>query len=121
MIAGMYFTHGSAPFVSQPVMVARLTPLRRRLTLEQLQRRQMSAVEYRIKGRIWPMLEQNSTFWSGGTLDGMKEGFLTPGVIFGPFPVTGRLRFLVGSGIQIAVTQFHQFNHRWILSIRFPF
>ena len=47
MIAGMYFTHGSAPFVSQPVMVARLTPLRRHLALEQLQRRQMSVVERR--------------------------------------------------------------------------
>jgi hypothetical protein len=80
-----------------------------------------TSVDYRIKGKLWPMIEQNSTFWSGGLLDGKKQTFLTPGVVIGPFPITGRLRFLMGAGVQIAVTQFHQFNHRWILSIRFPF
>jgi len=80
-----------------------------------------STVDYRIKGKIWPMLEQNSTFWSGGVLDGRKQVFLTPGLVVGPFPVVGRLRFAIGSGVQIAVTRFHQFNHRWILSLRFPF
>jgi hypothetical protein len=80
-----------------------------------------TAVDYRIKGKLWPMIEQNSTFWSGGVLDGKKQTLVTPGIVIGPFPITGRLRFLMGGGVQIAVTQFHQFNHRWILSIRFPF
>jgi hypothetical protein len=26
-----------------------------------------------------------------------------------------------GAGVQIAVTSFHQYDHRWIFSIRFPF
>jgi hypothetical protein len=38
-----------------------------------------TAVDYRIKGKIWPMLEQNSKFWSGGVLDGKKQVFLLPG------------------------------------------
>jgi len=80
-----------------------------------------TAVDYKIKGKIWPMLEQNSVFWSGGTLDGKKQVFLTPGLVFGGFSVAERLRFAFGAGVQIAVTQFHQFNHRWILSVRFPF
>jgi hypothetical protein len=80
-----------------------------------------TAVEYKIKGKIWPLLEQNSTFWSGGTLDGKKEVFLTPGLLLGRFPLAERLHLLVGGGVQIAATQFHQFNHRWILSVRFPF
>jgi hypothetical protein len=80
-----------------------------------------TAVNYRIKGRIWPMLEQNSMFWSGGALDGKKQVFLTPGLVLGSFPVAERLRFTIGSGVQIAVTEFHQYNHRWILSLRFPF
>jgi hypothetical protein len=80
-----------------------------------------TAVDYKIKGRIWPMLEQNSEFWSGGILDGKKQVFLTPGLVFGGFPIAERLRFAIGTGVQIAVTQFHQFNHRWILSVRFPF
>jgi hypothetical protein len=80
-----------------------------------------TAVNYKLKGKIWPMLEQNSTFWSGGTLDGMKQVFLTPGVVLSSFQIAERLHFAVGGGVQIAATRFHQFNHRWILSVRFPF
>jgi hypothetical protein len=80
-----------------------------------------TAVNYKIKGKIWPMLEQNSIFWSGGTLDGKKEVFLTPGIVLGSFPLAERLHLTIGGGVQIAVTQFHQYNHRWIASVRFPF
>ena len=80
-----------------------------------------TAVNYKIKGKIWPMLEQNSTFWSGGVLDGKKQVFLTPGLVLGGFPIAERLHLSVGAGVQIAVTQFHQYNHRWIVSVRFPF
>jgi len=67
------------------------------------------------------MLEQNSVFWSGGVLDGKKQVFLTPGIVLGPFNVAERLRFGIGTGVQIAVTEFHQYDHRWVLSLRFPF
>jgi hypothetical protein len=80
-----------------------------------------TAVDYKVKGKIWPMLEQNSIFWSGGTLDGKKEVFLTPGLVLGSVPLAERLHLTVGGGLQIAATQFHQYNHRWILSVRFPF
>ncbi len=80
-----------------------------------------TAVNYKIKGRIWPMLEQNSVFWSGGTLDGKKQVFLTPGLVLGSFQAAERLRFAIGAGVQLAVTEFHQYNHRWVLSLRFPF
>jgi len=80
-----------------------------------------TAVDYRIKGKIWPMLEQNSIFWSGGNLHGKKEVFLTPGLVLGSFPLAERLHLSIGGGVQIAATSFHQYNHRWILSVRFPF
>jgi len=80
-----------------------------------------TAVDYKIKSKIWPMIEQNSTFWSDGTLDGKKEVFLTPGVVLGSVPLAERLHLSVGGGVQIAATQFHQYNHRWIFSVRFPF
>jgi hypothetical protein len=80
-----------------------------------------TAVNYRIKGKIWPMLEQNSTFSSGGTLDGKKAVFLTPGLILGSVPLEGRLRIAIGGGFQTSVTSYHPYNHRWILSVRFPF
>jgi hypothetical protein len=80
-----------------------------------------TAVNYKIKNKIWPMLEQNSTFWSGGALDGKKQVFVTPGIVLGSFAIAERLRFAIGTGVQIAVTEFHQYNHRWVLSLRFPF
>jgi hypothetical protein len=78
-------------------------------------------VDYRIKGKVWPMLEQNSTFWLDGPLTGNKQVFLTPGLVLGSFPFMERVRVSVGAGLQIAVSSFHQYNHRWIFSIRFPF
>jgi len=77
--------------------------------------------QYRIKRVIWPMLEANSTFWSGGHNAGKKQMFLTPGIVFGSFRIKERLRIAVGAGEQIAVTQFHTYNHRFILSLRLPF
>jgi hypothetical protein len=80
-----------------------------------------TAVNYRIKGGIWPMLEQNSTFWHGGVYDGKNEVFLTPGIVLGSFPFAGRTHIALGAGVQTAVTAYHQYNHRWIVSVRFPF
>jgi hypothetical protein len=80
-----------------------------------------TAVDYRIRGILWPMLEQNSNFWFGGTLDGKKQTFLTPGLIFGSFPLEKRVHIAVGGGFQTAVTTYHQYNHRWIFSLRLPF
>jgi hypothetical protein len=78
-------------------------------------------VDYRIKGKIWPMIEQNSTFWVDGPLSGNKQVFLTPGIVVGPFSLHERLHVGFGFGVQTAVSAFHQYNHRWIFSIRFPF
>jgi hypothetical protein len=39
----------------------------------------------------------------------------------GAFPVVERLHVGFGAGVQIAVTQFHRYDHRWIASARFPF
>jgi hypothetical protein len=77
--------------------------------------------EYSIKGKIWPMIEQNSTFFSDGPDSGKKQTFLTPGVVFGMFKIAERLRVGIGGGVQIAATQFHTYNHRWIWTVRFPF
>lgn len=80
-----------------------------------------TAFQYGIKGKIWPMIEQNSTFFSDGPNSGKKQTFLTPGIVFGTFRVGERLGVLVGGGVQIAATQFHTYDHRWISTVRFPF
>jgi hypothetical protein len=37
------------------------------------------------------------------------------------FQIAERLRFGIGGGAQIAATQFHKYDHRWIWIVRFPF
>jgi hypothetical protein len=80
-----------------------------------------TAVNYRIRGTVWPILELNATSWVGGTLDGQKEVFLTPGIVIGSFALGERVHLGAGAGVQIAVSQFHRYNHRWIASVRLPF
>ena len=80
-----------------------------------------TAVDLRIKGMLWPMIELNATHWSGGTNDGQGEVFVTPGVVVGSFPLAERLHLGLGAGVQIAVSQFRRYNHRWIASVRLPF
>ncbi len=80
-----------------------------------------TAFQYRVLRKIWPELEVNSTFFSDGPNDGKKQTFLTPGLVLGKFPIWQRLGFTIGGGVQTAVTRFHTFNHKWILTVRFPF
>ena len=37
------------------------------------------------------------------------------------FPIYKRLAFTIGGGVQIAATDFHTYNHKYILPVRFPF
>ena len=80
-----------------------------------------TAFQYNIKGKIWPMIEQNSNFFADGPDIGKKETFLTPGVVFGNFQIAERLHLGIGAGVQIAATQFHTYNHRWVWTVRLPF
>ena len=80
-----------------------------------------TAFLYHVFQTLWPELEVNSTFWKDGTLNGKKQTFLTPGLIIGRFKRRGHLLMAVGAGFQIAVTQYHQYNHAPVFTIRFPF
>ena len=77
--------------------------------------------QYNVVKKVWPEVEINSTFLKDGPNSGKKQSFVTPGLIIGSFPIAERLRFTFGGGVQIAATQFHPYNHRWIWTLRFPF
>jgi len=77
--------------------------------------------QYRVLRKLWPEVELNSTFFQDGKNDGMKQNFMTPGLVMGRFHFLGRMGFTIGGGYQIATTHFHTNNHNAILSIRFPF
>jgi hypothetical protein len=80
-----------------------------------------STLQYRVLRKIWPEVEFNSTFYSNGPYDGKKQVFVTPGFVLGKFPIWHRLGITLGTGVQIAATQFHTYNHRYILTLRVPF
>jgi hypothetical protein len=77
--------------------------------------------QYRVLRKVWPELEMNSTFYHDGPNAGRKQVFLTPGFVFGKFPIWRRLGATVGLGVPIATTHFHTYNHGWILTMRLPF
>ncbi len=79
---------------------------------------------------FWPEFEVNDTVWLNGSQRGGKNQiFLTPGIIFGRFHLTGRLKAIFGVGYQFAVspkTQFEPelvplYDHNWILTARMAF
>ena len=80
-----------------------------------------NAVQYRIFRKIWPEIEFNSTFFQQGKNDGMKQVFVTPGLMVGRLHLWKRLNLSVGGGFQIAATRFHTNNHNGILTVRLPF
>jgi len=80
-----------------------------------------NAFQFHAMKKLWPETEINSTFWEGGTNDGKKQTFVTPGLIFGRFPIHKRVAFTAGVGFQIATTHFNQYNHAFIGTLRMPF
>ncbi len=80
-----------------------------------------TAFQYRAAGLLWPELEVNSTFYKTGKFEGEKQVFLTPGIGFGRIRLGKGLRFSSAVGMQIAATQFHTYNHRWMFSERLSF
>jgi hypothetical protein len=83
-----------------------------------------NALQYHVTRQLWPQVEFNTTFFNGGSNDGKKQNFITPGVIFGRIPLSHqhkRLALALGTGLQIATTHYHQYDHNWIFTMRMPF
>jgi hypothetical protein len=80
-----------------------------------------TAFQYRAARKLWPELEANSTFYTAGKYAGETQMFLTPGLGFGRAHLAGRFRWSSAVGMQIAATQFHTYNHRWMFSTRVSF
>ncbi len=49
------------------------------------------AVRVHAASRLWPELEINRNWFSGGKNDGRSQTFLTPGVVIGRTPITERV------------------------------
>lgn len=80
-----------------------------------------TALQYHALRFLWPEVEFNHTAWFGGARDGKKQTFVTPGVVIGRFPLHNRIGLTLGAGYQIAATEYHQYNHAFVGTIRMPF
>ncbi|MGH9615723.1 MAG: hypothetical protein ACRD28_03195 [Acidobacteriaceae bacterium] len=81
-----------------------------------------NAVAQQHVGRYaWPEFEVNSSFIKGGSNDGKKQTFVTPGLVLGRFPIHNRVGLTLGAGMQIATTHYHAYNHALIITARIPF
>lgn len=80
-----------------------------------------TAFQYQAAWKLWPELEMNSTFYKTGPHSGETQAFLTPGLGFGRVRLRRGLRFSSAGGMQIAVTRFHTYDHRWMFSERLSF
>ena len=80
-----------------------------------------TAFQYRASRMLWPELEVNSTSFLTGKNAGETQVYLTPGLGFGRAHLWRTLRFSAAVGFETAATQFHTYNHQWILSNRFTF
>jgi len=73
---------------------------------------------------VWFEVENNATYWVGGTKDGDAQNFVTPTAFYvirrkewkpaHPF-------FILDSGMQIATSHFHTYNHNTISELRILF
>ncbi len=86
--------------------------------------------QYHFLQYFWPEFEVNDTQWlNGNERGGKNQVLLTPGIIFGRFALTDRLRAIFGGGYQFAVSpkyadtseQTPAYNHAWILTGRIAF
>jgi hypothetical protein len=73
---------------------------------------------------VWFEVENNATFYFSGTHDGMMQNFVTPAAFY----VVRRKEwnpthpfFIVDTGMQIATSSFHTYNHNLISELRFVF
>jgi hypothetical protein len=83
-----------------------------------------SALEMHVTPKVWAQLESNSTFYNGGTHDGKKQTYLTPGVYvvpLRPWNEKSKSYFLVGVGMQFAATHYHASDHSLIVDTKLYF
>jgi Putative MetA-pathway of phenol degradation len=84
-----------------------------------------SVLQYHPGLVFWPEVEVNSTFYHGGPHDGKVQAFLLPGLMLDQFKLShdpkNRLALLFGGGMQVAVTQYHSYNHGLVFTARLNF
>jgi hypothetical protein len=78
--------------------------------------------QYHFLQYFWPELEVNYTYWPNGTHSGLSQVLLTPGIIFGRFPLgPPRQNLILGVGYQFAVTNNPVVQNNVVATVRVTF
>jgi hypothetical protein len=84
-----------------------------------------TVAQYKLGKYLWPEFEVNSSYYHGGPNDGRNQTFLTPGLIVSRIKLRqdpkDRLGLVLGTGMQIATSHYHSYNHGLILTGRLTF
>ncbi len=82
--------------------------------------------QYHFMQYFWPELEVNYEYWPNGEHQGLSQVLLTPGIIFGRFPIgmdspTRPVNLIFGVGYQFAVTPTPVVQNNFIGTVRITF
>jgi hypothetical protein len=81
--------------------------------------------QYKVGKYFWPELEVNASYFRGGANHGKNPVFLTPGLMVSKIKLRkdpkDRLGLVLGTGMQIATSSFHSYNHGLVLTGRIVF
>lgn len=84
-----------------------------------------TTAQYKVGKDLWPEVEANASYFHGGTNDGKSQVFLTPGLMVSKIKFRkdpkDRLGLVLGTGMQIATSSFHSYNHGLVLTGRIVF
>ncbi len=81
-----------------------------------------TSFQYHLMQYFWPELEVNYEHWPNGEHQGLNQVLLTPGIIFGRFPLgPPRQNLIVGAGYQFAVTPNPVTQNNIVVTARITF
>ncbi len=80
-----------------------------------------TAFQYRVDKYFWPEVEANYTYFPSGEHEGLSQLLVTPGLMIGRIPISGRIGLTFGLGCQFPVSDHATVHRNVILSGRIPF
>jgi len=84
-----------------------------------------TVAQYQVGKYFWPEVEVNASYYHLGANDGKNQTFVTPGFMISKIKLThdpkSRLALVLGSGMQIATSTYHAYNHGLVLTSRVVF
>jgi len=84
-----------------------------------------TTAQYKVEKYFWPEVEANASYYYGGPNAGKNQVFVTPGLMVSKIKFRkdpkDRLGLVLGTGMQIATSSFHSYNHGLVLTGRIVF